>query len=444
MKIRRTVHAKIFTIFFTTTILIVLAIIFFARSLDTSRRSSFSSVRKNLSVHLLSEIDKIGTPPNVEIAESVARDLDLKIGISGPGINWKSDPSLEPAEISKEKLDSHFKDVRFGRFKGHLFAISERNGFTYSFEFQSSEIFSFPYRLVFGLALIVIIILLISFIVTRWVMKPMRPLVKGVEALSGGNFSYRIQFQQDDEFGFFANNFNQMAKQIELMLKAKDKLLLDVSHELRSPLGRMKVASEMISEESLKSSLKEDIHEMEFMVDEILERYRLNTPQGALKIEEISLVALLDELATLYKSSGVGVTFQNTLSGKALFRGDLSRMKKAITNLIENGLKYSEKSGSPVKIGLTEDSVNYIIDIIDRGVGIKDADLNMIFEPFYKVDHARERKVGGYGLGLSICRDIIDSHNGKVTAQSRENDFTQFTVTLPKNQSPMEKGEAND
>lgn len=432
MKFHRTLHAKIFTIFFTTTILIILAILFFARSLDTSRKSSFSSVRKNLYVHLLSQIDKIGVPPNIEIAESVAKELDLKIGISGPGVNWKSDPSLETAELSKVKSDSHFKDVRFGRFKGHLFAVSGKNGFTYSFEFQSSELFSFPYRLVMGLATIVIIILLISFIVTRWVMKPVRPLVKGVEELSSGNFSYRIQFQQNDEFGFFANIFNKMAQQIEQMLKAKDKLLLDVSHELRSPLGRMRVASEMIKEDSLKSSLKEDIHEMEFMVDEILERYRLNAPQGALKLERINLVPLLEELTSLYKTSGVGALFRNALSVEAWIKGDVIRLKKALTNLIENGIKYSENALSPVEIALSADAMHYVIEIIDHGVGMKESELNLIFEPFYKIDHAREKKVGGYGLGLSICKDIIAAHNGKVSVSSQENAFTQFTVILPK------------
>jgi signal transduction histidine kinase len=432
MKFHRTLHAKIFTIFFTTTILIVLAIIFFARSLDTSRKSSFSSVRKNLSVHLLSEIDKIGVPPKVEIAESVAKELDLKIAISGPGVDWKSDPSIEAADFTKAKLDSHFQDVRFGRFKGHLFAVSEKNGFTYFFEFQSSEIFSFPYRLIIGLATIVIMILLISFIVTRWIMKPVRPLVKGVEELSGGNFSYRIQFQQNDEFGFFANIFNKMAEQIQQMLKAKDKLLLDVSHELRSPLGRMKVASEMVEDGSLKFSLKEDLHEMEFMVDEILERYRLNAPQGALKLEPINLVTLLEELTGLYKTSGVGVLFRNSVSREAWIKGDLIRLKKALTNLIENGIKFSEKASSPVEMALSIDAMHFVIEITDHGVGMKESELKLIFEPFYKIDHAREKKVGGYGLGLSICRDIITAHHGKVSVSSQENDFTRFTVILPK------------
>ncbi|MHB8483022.1 MAG: sensor histidine kinase [Nitrospiria bacterium] len=432
MKFHRTLHAKIFTIFFTTTILIILSIIFFARSLDTSRKSNFLSIRKNLYVHLLSQIDKIGVPPNIKIAESVAKELDLKIGISGPGVNWKSDPSLELAEFSKAKQDSRFKDVRFGHFKGRLFAILEKNGFIYFFEFQSSEIFSFPYRLVIGLATIVIIILLISFIVTRWVMKPVRPLVKGVEELSNGNFSYRIQFQQNDEFGFFANIFNNMAQQIQQMLKAKDKLLLDVSHELRSPLGRMKVASEMVKEEPLKSSLKEDLHEMEFMVDEILERYRLNAPQGALKLERINLVTLLEELTGLYKTSGVGVFFRNTLSGEAWIKGDIIRLKKALTNLIENGIKYSENSLSPVELALSTDAMHYLIEVIDRGTGMKESELSLIFEPFYKIDQAREKKVGGYGLGLSICKDIINAHSGKISVSSQKNAFTRFTVILPK------------
>ncbi|MBI1822891.1 MAG: HAMP domain-containing histidine kinase [Nitrospirae bacterium] len=428
----RSLHAKIFTIFFTTTLLIILSIFFFARSLDTSRKSGFLSVRKNLSVHLRSQIEKIGVPPDLQKAAAIAKELDLKIGISGPGTTWKSDPLLDDSEFLTAKPDSHFRDFRFGRIKGRLFAVSERNGFTYEFEFLSSEFFTFPYRLIIALATIVMIILLMSFVVTRWVMNPVRPLVTGVEELSKGNFEYRIQFQQNDEFGFFAKIFNKMAEQIQQMLKAKDKLLLDVSHELRSPLGRMKVASEMIQEEAMKSSLKEDIHDMEFMIDEILEGYRLHVPQGALKLERIDLAVLLEELTGLYRFSGVGVSFRNTLPGQAWILGDAIRLKKAFTNLIENGIKFSECALSPVELVLTEEGRAFGVKVIDHGSGIRESELNLVFEPFYKMDSAREKKGGGYGLGLSICKEIISAHEGLISVTSRENDFTQFAILLPK------------
>ena len=179
MKFLRTLHAKIFTIFFTTTILIILSILFFARSIDTARKSSILSVRKNLSVHLLSQIDKIGIPPRLDVAQSISRDLELRMSISGPGISWRSDAGFDPGSLLRAATDTRFKEVRLGRSGGHLFAISEKEGYQYIFEFQSSEM-SFPYHLVLGLATIVIIILLISFVVTRWLMSPVKPLVKGV------------------------------------------------------------------------------------------------------------------------------------------------------------------------------------------------------------------------------------------------------------------------
>ncbi|HXN06042.1 MAG TPA: HAMP domain-containing sensor histidine kinase [Nitrospiria bacterium] len=432
MKFQRKLHLKIFTIFFTTSILIVLSIFYFARTLDVARKSSFLSVRKNLYVHLLSEIERMGAPPDPKISAEISKELDLKIGLYGNGLDWKSDPSVESYDRLKLMSNWHYKEMDFGRHEGHLFALTERAGFSYVFEFQSSEIFSFPYRLVAGLSIIVMVILMISFIVTRWLMNSVPPLVKGVEALSQGNLQYRIPILRRDEFGFLAHIFNNMAQQIQLMIKAKDKLLLDVSHELRSPMGRIKLAAEMIGQENLKTHIREDILEMEYMVDEILEGYRLTTPQGALKLEKINLGSFIMNLKDIYENSGSAVRFKNAVGNEAWIYGETFRLKKAITNLIDNGVKFSQAASDPVEVILSSDSTHYLIEIIDRGIGIKNSELNLIFEPFYKTDDSRNMASGGYGLGLSICKDIIEAHGGKISVSSREDNYTLFTVAIPK------------
>ena len=120
----------------------------------------------------------------------------------------------------------------------------------------------------------------------RWILKPVRWLSDGVRQVSSGNFDYRMPVKRLDEFGTLAEAFNSMTGRIREMLHARERLLLDVSHELRSPITRMKVALEFMPDSAVAQGMRADIHDMETMISEILETQRLGSPYGSLNLEE--------------------------------------------------------------------------------------------------------------------------------------------------------------
>jgi signal transduction histidine kinase len=192
----------------------------------------------------------------------------------------------------------------------------------------------------------------------------------------------------------------------------------------------MKVALEFIPEDASRESLLDDVQEMEQMVTEILETARLKSEYGQLNLKETDLVKLIRDICITFEGKTPGIHFENTL-GKCQTFADAEQIETVLKNLLANAIKYSTVGNAPVEICLKKSDAGTFIEIQDHGPGIQDEELGFIFEPFYRIDKSRNKTTGGYGLGLSLCKNIIEAHGGKITVLSKLGEGTIFKFNIP-------------
>jgi signal transduction histidine kinase len=231
-----------------------------------------------------------------------------------------------------------------------------------------------------------------------------------------------------DEFGALTDAFNKMVGRVKQMIQARDQLLLDVSHELRSPLTRLKVALALLPEDENKAGMVGDLNEMEAMITELLELERLREGRG-IRRERHDLVSLLREVAEAYKSAPPGVDLL-AHSSAAWLDIDREKIRTVMRNLLENARKFSLPDSRPIEICIVRDSSAITVRISDDGPGIPESDLPNLFEPFYRVDRSRSRKTGGYGLGLSICKRIMEAHGGSIAVTNNAGRGATFVLAF--------------
>jgi signal transduction histidine kinase len=256
-----------------------------------------------------------------------------------------------------------------------------------------------------------------SFIIGK-ILKPLSNLNEAVKKVSMGNLDLSIIPKSNDELGELAVAFNQMISELKIMILARENLLLDVSHELRTPITRAKIALEMIPESPEKESVSEDLKEMEIMITEILESERLKNGVKKLNISPVHVAVLLQKLIENYKRENKKVILL-PVSDDIIINIDETMIMIVLRNLIDNSLKYSPPQSPPVEINVIREEQTITIQIEDFGQGIPDDKLPFVFEPFYRVDQSRSRKTGGYGLGLHLCKRIMDLHEAEIKLQNK-------------------------
>jgi signal transduction histidine kinase len=279
--------------------------------------------------------------------------------------------------------------------------------------------------------------------VIRRLLSPLKTLTHAVERIRRGELGHQIPECGHDELGELARSFNAMSSGLKERIHLRDQLLLDVSHELRTPITRIRLALEMGPDGMAKESIRDDLREMEAMISEILETARLDSDNGKLDLEDVDLPALAAEIVADAEGRSPGAELIGVRGGQGpggqgpggqgpVIRIDRSRVRKVLANVIDNAMKYSSEGAKPVQVRIEADADEVRVHIEDRGVGIPESELPKIFEPFYRVDRSRSRETGGYGLGLSLCKRIMEAHGGSIAIASREGEGTEVTLAFPR------------
>lgn len=356
--------------------------------------------------------------PDQETARKLGEHLDLKIRYEGPEGTWETAPGLPSIQ-----------EVRgYTKWNDFYLAPGAKGG-TYLVSWEAGQrIRKGHYWMMQTLHLLMIGIVLAAWLVLRRTLQPLRWLHEGVARLSEGELDVVVPKRTRDEFGVLTEAFNQMVRRIRDMVHARDQLLLDVSHELRSPLTRIKVALELLPEGEKRRRIAADIGEMEAMITELLELERLRDGQG-IRTEHQDLIPLLHEMAEGFQDRPPGVRVVSA-PPEVLLDFDIDRIRTVLRNLLENAIKYSLPDSGPVEISVSQDSETVTVRVTDDGPGIPEADLANLFEPFFRVDRSRSKKSGGYGLGLSICKRILEAHGGTITAGNNPGRGATFTLTF--------------
>jgi signal transduction histidine kinase len=271
-----------------------------------------------------------------------------------------------------------------------------------------------------------------SYPIVRRLTLRLEGLQRGVERLGAGDLRARVDESGHDEAAFLAKRFNRAADQIEALIQSQKSLLANASHELRSPLTRIRMALELMDtapSASLKAELSRNIAELDALIDEILLSSRLETQaSGALACvrEPVDLLGLAAEEGARV---GVELQWQGASDGAAAGTlGDAKLLRRMLRNLLENAQRHG---GQDVSLTLSRDQNGFVIDVADRGPGVPSTEREAIFEPFYRSSQASERH-GGVGLGLALVRSIVRQHGGRVQCVARDGGGARFVVHLPK------------
>jgi len=427
-KILRSVFTKLLIVILLTGIAVNLVVGGF---FWMHRSAALRPLHKNVLQYADYIISDLGTPPSLKRAKQIAEQASLRIYFEGPNQSWAT--AGEIADFQKAHWRSWRKKpaIRVGRYHGHHFVEIDHEsgrfvfGLDKSFEMDPERI-----RLVVILLSLLTLILSAAFLTIRWILKPVRWLDEGVREVSRGNLKHRVPLKRSDELRDLAEGFNDMTDRIRDMLHTKEQLLLDVSHELRSPLTRVKVALEFLSEGKARDSIAGDISEMEKMINDILETARMHHLHGELKLQRTKLAKLLQEILPDYEKQLPGVQVDE-FSETLVINVDPGQIKTVFRNILSNAIKFSNAASDPVRITVNQQSQYTVVQIADNGIGIPAEELSFIFEPFYRVDKSRSKETGGYGLGLSLCKTIMDAHDGKIEVTSKPGEGTTVSLFFP-------------
>jgi signal transduction histidine kinase len=285
------------------------------------------------------------------------------------------------------------------------------------------------FALILPVLLIIATMVIVAHLRLRKLLLPLRALAEGVNRLTRGDLDVTIPRASRDEFATLTNAFNQMVARVREMIGARDQLLLDVSHELRSPITRMKVALELLPESEHRARISADVRELEAMVTELLELERLRSGHAVQK-EPIDLVLLASNVIASFGTTSPSIVLR---AGPDPIVADVDRrmMSVALRNLVENAVTHSLADSGPVEVAIDRTDSGVTVRVIDDGPGIPENETDSVFEPFYRLDRSRSRRTGGYGLGLSICKRVIAAHGGTITVERRAGRGTIFVISLP-------------
>jgi signal transduction histidine kinase len=263
--------------------------------------------------------------------------------------------------------------------------------------------------------------------VVRRLTRRLETLQVSVAALGQGDLASRVKVEGKDEVARLAETFNRTADRIQTLVTANRSLLANASHELRSPLARLRMGIEGLASTppspAKAEELSRNIRELDALIEEILLASRLDgAGDAAMAAEDVDIVALVAEECAMADAS-----LDIRMPSPPMLRGDPRLLKRLMRNLIENAQRHG--GGAEVRIAAPQ-AGTIAIDVADRGPGVAEAERERIFEPFYRLKGASEAS-GGVGLGLALVRQIAERHGGRVQCLAREGGGAVFRLTLP-------------
>jgi signal transduction histidine kinase len=373
---------------------------------------------------------EIGSPPDVARARALAERLPITVAISGPSVQWSSSDEREEGP-PRRWLHA---DNLWGP-ETNLLARTTADGHRIEFGVNLRPWHGRSRG--WGLATLAVLLVLtaLAYKAVRRLLRPLDDIREGAQRFGQGRFDEPIPVRRKDELGDLAQDVNAMASSIHQMLEAKRALLLAISHELRSPITRARLNTELLPDAGdtgeRRQALLRDLQEMSHLVTELLESERLGQGHAALHREQVDLASLLDDVITSLGETGAQhaceVQAQPGLPALSL---DRARMRLLLRNLLDNALRHNAGSGRPVQVQLEHDTGHVMLRVRDFGPGVSEAALAHLAEPFYRADAARERATGGIGLGLYLCKLVAQAHGGRMQLRNAAPGL-EVTVTLP-------------
>lgn len=284
---------------------------------------------------------------------------------------------------------------------------------------------------------------LVCFLLARYLTAPLERLRRATDAYANGNLALRVAptlGSRRDEIADLAHSFDRMAQRLQELMDAQRQLLRDVSHELRSPLARLTVALGLARQRAGDATATEldrierEAERLNELIGQLLSLARIESGMEVAARASVDLAPLLAEVATDadFEARAANRRVELAAAGPAVLTGDVRLLHSAFENIVRNAVRYTA-DGSAVEVALAPDPgrAGWRVTIRDHGPGVPEAMLVRLFEPFVRVDEARDRARGGYGLGLAIAERAIRAHGGAVWASNAAGGGLCVEVRLP-------------
>jgi signal transduction histidine kinase len=349
---------------------------------------------------------EIGSPPDLARAQALTTRLPLAVRIEGPLVNWESHPGSMEGRGFESRASAFFRR-------------STADGHRISFGLGTLPWQRGPQGIGWVTLAGLLLLILVAYAVVRRLLRPLDDIGAGAQRFGRGDFDRPIPIRRNDELGDLAQRINTMAHDIRGMLDAKRALLLALSHELRSPLTRARLNAELLPAtpegEAERAALLRDLGEMRDLISDLLESERLASPHAALVREHIDLRALVHEvLAELPQAAQVELDISPDVPPMAL---DRTRIRLLLRNLLDNAIRHGAGERPPL-LALRRVDGAVEIEVRDHGPGVEESQLERLAEPFFRADSARLRATGGVGLGMYLCRLVVQAHGGSFAVRN--------------------------
>jgi two-component system sensor histidine kinase CpxA len=289
---------------------------------------------------------------------------------------------------------------------------------------------------------------LVCWWLARYVSKPVERLQSSARSLAAGNLEARVgeEFsRRQDELGVLARDFDTMADHVRMLIASKETLLRALSHELRSPLARVRVALGLARREGADLPKQLDRIELETerldtLIGQMLQLTHLRAVEPVLQRTPIDLTGLVSEVVedARLEASAKDKFVEWVPGGPLALEGDAMLIRSAIENVVRNAVRFTD-TGTTVTATIEGSPLYVSIVIEDRGPGVPEAELSRIFEPFYRVAECRDRDSGGTGLGLALTAGVVRLHRGEVHASNRAQGGLRVEIKLPAQMAPSER-----
>ncbi|MDW8847182.1 two-component system sensor histidine kinase BaeS [Erwinia sp. MMLR14_017] len=279
---------------------------------------------------------------------------------------------------------------------------------------------------------------LVTWLMSRGLLAPVKRLVEGTHHLAAGDFTSRVEANSRDELGRLAQDFNRLASTLEKNESMRRAFMADISHELRTPLAILRGELEAIQDGVRKLtpesiiSLQGEVSTLTKLVDDVHQLSLSDEGALAYRKSKTDLVPLLELVASNFNGryQNRGLRLDLKLPEQAPLFGDPDRLMQLFTNLMENSLRYTDTGGG-LTVTVESHPEQQIIYFDDTSPGITDEQRQQIFERFYRAESSRNRASGGSGLGLAICQNIVEAHDGTIVADHSDAGGLKITVHLP-------------
>lgn len=328
--------------------------------------------------------------------------------------------------------------------------VEDINGAVYSTASVSTinNLLSAVVKLYLFSAVLPILLMFISiYVMTYRVTKPLKSMSEASRAMARGDFSKRIPVMSDDEIGELSMSFNMMTNNLAQLEGMRKSFVANISHELKTPMttisgfidGILDGTIEQEKQHYYLSIVSDEVKRLSRLVQSMLSMARLESGEFVLKPELFDLRELLFTIVVSQEQriekKNLSIEGLDSLQNVSV-NADKDLIHQVIYNLVDNAIKFSCENGK-ISFSLKNEGQKIVFTICNTGDGIPEKDMPFVFERFYKVDKSRSNVKNSTGLGLYIVKTIVTAHGGTITVSGRENNFTSFTVTLPKGKEQL-------